>query len=233
MPHNRFNIYTCIHKGMRAQMGQYLIQLGQVDETDPEDVLQMMVKLKQSLKFFKNHMEHENKFIHPLLVEFNKGIAPRTEQDHSHHELVIDDLLKDIEVLNLLPQQLRQNAIQDLYRNYAIFVAENLEHMHIEETENAELLWKHLSDKEIIAIEQHLVSSISRQEAMESLMIMLPNLSVRERHTMLSQIRQSAGEALYEQLVTQITPLLNVKARHKLNAQRLAVEPLTTVVSIQ
>jgi hypothetical protein len=216
MNHNRFNIYTCIHKGLRAQMTQLLAQLGQIDESDSDEVMELMNCLTRSLNFFKAHLKHENQFIHPVLTRLNGGNPPGTEQEHVHHELVIADLLKDVEVIKLLPMQLRLVPLQNLYRNYAIFVAENLEHMHIEETENSALLWQHLSDDEIIAIEQAIVGSLSPEVGMESLIIMLPNLSVGERHAMLKQFRQDAGEEAYAYLLAQIIPLLSEKALNKL-----------------
>ncbi|MBV1790155.1 hypothetical protein KQ940_19030 [Marinobacterium sp. D7] len=50
------------------------------------------------------------------------------------------------------------------HRNLAIFVAENLQHMHVEETLNACILWEQFSDEQILAIEKQLVESLTPDE---------------------------------------------------------------------
>src|SRR4029079_8063014 len=51
-----------------------------------------------------------------------------------------------------------------LYRHLALFVAENFQHMHIEETVHNALLWQHYSDAELGALHGRLMASIPPQE---------------------------------------------------------------------
>lgn len=47
-----------------------------------------------------------------------------------------------------------------LERLLALFVADDVQHMHVEETAHDAVLWAHYSDDELMAIEQAIVASI-------------------------------------------------------------------------
>ena len=71
----------------------------------------------------------------------------------------------------------------------ALFVAENFEHMHVEETEHNAVLWAHYTDAELIAIERELVASIPPQAMMAALHWFMPALNAPERAAMLGDMK--------------------------------------------
>src|SRR4029079_2985507 len=68
-----------------------------------------------------------------------------------------------------------------LYRHLALFVAENFQHMHIEETVHNALLWQHYSDAELDALHGRLMASIAPQEHLLVARWMLPASTPGER----------------------------------------------------
>jgi iron-sulfur cluster repair protein YtfE (RIC family) len=101
----RFNIYTLIHKGLRASLCQQLVELGRLDDTDTESVTQQLDACNQLLNFCNGHLLHENNFIHPLLdekrgLQAQLNISPlQTASDHLHHEQDIKKLQAEIALI--------------------------------------------------------------------------------------------------------------------------------------
>ena len=80
-----------------------------------------------------------------------------------------------------------------LYRHLALFVAENFQHMHIEETVNNAALWACYSDAELLEIHGRLLASMPPQEHLLVARWMVPALSPVERAGMLNGGRPDAA----------------------------------------
>ena len=84
------------------------------------------------------------------------------------------------------------------YRRLALFVAENLEHMHYEETHNQAALWAVYSDEELIAIEQAIVASLPPAVMGRMLHWLLPANPHAERVAMLAGMKAVAPRPVFE-----------------------------------
>jgi hypothetical protein len=106
--------------------------------------------------------------------------ARETAADHVEHEQAIDSLyaLTD-EVEHARPQE-RHAVAQGLYRQLSLFIAENFEHMHVEETAHNAVLWARYTDAELIAIHDALVAAIPPEEMMFVLRWMVPFMNPAE-----------------------------------------------------
>lgn len=212
----RYNIYTLIHKGLRASMCQNLVDLGRLDDSDTDAVNTQLAVTENLLHFCQGHLQHENEFIHAVIHELC-ATPLKTADDHLEHEREIQSLLKQIAETKTLVAQERTTAIQQLYAEFSLFVAENFTHMRIEETHNAELLWEYFSDAEIHAIEQRIVGSLTPEENLRALLLMLPNIRHSERIQLLSGLRQAVPIDAFLMTLDLLKPLLNTKDWLKLN----------------
>ena len=77
-------------------------------------------------------------------------------------------------------------------------MADNLAHMHEEETRNNSILWNCYSDAEIQAIHQAILQSIPPQENAVAMHWMLAALNHQERHALLSGMRREAPQPVFE-----------------------------------
>lgn len=217
MNHSRYNIYTLIHKGLRASLCQNLVDLGKLDDTDAEAVAHQLEITGSLLNFCRDHLEHENNFIHPVIQSLDKNPL-QTIDDHYEHETVIDELQHKIALIKNLHSTDGTKALESFYGSFSLFVAENFTHMRIEETHNAELLWKYFSDAEIHAIEQKLVSSLSPEENLLGLLMILPSITHSERVTFLQGFRQAVPADAFNGTLAMLKPLLTGKDWLKLNS---------------
>ena len=156
----RVDMYTLVHKGIRAFMGATLEVLGRLDERDADEVAHTLAQVRSLAMFLRAHLHHENQFVHPALEARNPGAARRTAGDHVEHERAIEHLGVAVLAVEKAGDAGRAGAVLALYRELAQFTAENLEHMHFEETENNAQLWATYSDDELQRIHEAMLASI-------------------------------------------------------------------------
>src|SRR5690606_37191384 len=105
-----------------------------------------------------------------------------------------------------------------LYRGMALFVAENLEHMHFEETHNMAVLWSACSDDEIMAIEHAIVAALPPAMMMKFARWMLLGMSHPDRVGMLAAMRETAPAEAFEAVRTLARAHLEARDWRKLAA---------------
>ena len=188
----RHDMYAGVHKGLRAFMGDTLAVVGRMDPADEHDVAAALGQARSLLAICASHLEHENRFVHAAMEARRPGSSARTGEDHVGHEEAIDELTAEIGAFQRATGAARTAAAHRLYLRLAAFVAENLAHMHVEETANNAVLWACYTDDELLAIEHMLVAAIPPQKMGAFLRWMLPSISHAERVAMLSGMRQGA-----------------------------------------
>ena len=216
--HQRYNIYTLIHKGLRASLGQTLVDLGRVDHTDPLALADQLAQTHSLLDFCQAHLEHENHFIHRALNQAQPDIPLQTAADHLDHEREIAELKTELSRIPTLSEADRRPALLALYREFSLFVSENLAHMWLEDIDNAAQLWRNFSEEQIAQIHQRLLQSLSPEENLQSLLMMLPNICFSERLELLGAVRQGAPAEAFANLLALLPPLLPAAEWRKLSA---------------
>jgi hypothetical protein len=197
-PAPRHDFYAGVHKGLRSFMADTLVAAGRADPADPQDVDATLSQLRGLLAICATHLEHENRFVHTAMEARCPGSSARTGEDHVAHEAAIDELIAAIGAVERACGAARAGALHALYGRLAQFVAENFEHMRIEETANNAVLWAHYTDEELAAIEHAIVGSIPPADMGAFLRWMIPALSHAERVAMLNDMAQGAPRDVFE-----------------------------------
>lgn len=195
-PTGRRDLYAGIHKALRLFMTSTLTRVGSTDPGDADDVTAALAQLDRLLALCDVHLTDENEFVHPALERARPGTAARAAAEHVHHAEAIADLRDLAAYVANSGGTARASALERLYRALALFVADNFQHMHVEETVHNPVLWAAYRDDELAAIEQAIVASIPPTVMMEALHWFVPALSAPERAGMLAEMRQGMpGEA--------------------------------------
>jgi iron-sulfur cluster repair protein YtfE (RIC family) len=212
----RYDLYQPIHKGLRDFMGDTLSRVGRVDVFDVEDLARTFAQLEALLNFFVKHLMHENEFLHSAIRARLPAAAARTTDDHREHLQTIESLRLEARAVPATPERERPARALRLYRHLALFVAENLQHMHIEETANNAALWAHYSDAELMAIHKRLLDSIEPADQMETLRWMLPALNPQQRAAVLGDIQAEAPPEVLDAVIGTVRPHLAMRDWSKL-----------------
>lgn len=184
-PTNRYDGYAGIHKALRLFMCNTLTRVGSTDPFDTDEVDATLSQVRDLLELCELHIKDENEFIHPALERARPGSAVRIRDEHVQHTEAIEDLRDFACLIADTEGATRSAALGRLYRALALFVAENFEHMHVEETEHNPVLWAHYTDAELIAIERELVASIPPTLMVRAMHWFMPGLNAPERAGML------------------------------------------------
>lgn len=185
----RFDMYMQIHKGLRSLMAATLVEVGRMDWQDPAERDATLARLGKLLDTCRGHLEHENQFVHTAIERRLPGAAGQTEADHLEHVAAIDQLRRHVDALRRASGEAAGEAALALYRDLAVFVAENFLHMQVEESRNNASLWAAYTDEELVEIHDALVASIPADEMAFLLGLMLPALAPAERAQMMLGMR--------------------------------------------
>jgi len=174
----RLDIYAPIHRALRLFMTDTLARVGALDVADPREVATVLEQLDALLELCRHHALLENRFVHPALEAAQPGASRRIDGEHVHHFEAIAALQADAAALRALPGAA---AALRLYRQLALFVAENFVHMHAEETVHNPVLWAGYDDAAIAQLEQRIVAEVGPEQGALVLRWMTPALPPAER----------------------------------------------------
>ena len=214
----RFDLYSPIHKGIRAFMASTLEAAGRMDWTDAQDVATNLQEVRSLLGFLRSHLHHENQFLHPALEARRPGSACRTAAEHVDHGRALEALEAAILAVERAAGAARAQAAQQLYRELALLVADNIEHMQVEETENNAALWAAYSDAELVALHEALLATISPAEMSVAMRWMVPAMAPAERAGLLAEIQAKLPAEAFAGLLAALQPHLSAREWAKLTA---------------
>lgn len=213
----RFDMYTGIHKALRAFMADTLLAVGRMDPADPEDIGEGTERVLQLLGFCGAHLQHENEFVHAAIEARAPGASERIGHEHEEHVREIAQLADQVAQVRLAAPAQRFAAAQALYRALSLFVAGNFQHMHVEETAHNAVLWARYTDAELVAIHDALVASIPPEDMMAIVRWLVPYMNPVERAMMLADMRAKAPAEAFAAVMATARPHLSEKDWGKLS----------------
>ena len=212
----RVDMYSGIHKALRALMADTLLAVGRMDCDDALERAQTMQRVQELLDFCGNHLKHENEFIHAAIEARAPGASEVIAHEHEEH-------LRDIALLAAAARQVlecavleRPRAAQVLYRELTLFIADNFHHMNVEETAHNAVLWARYTDAELGAIHDALVGSIPPAEMMYTARWLVPFMNPLERLGLLDGIRAKAPAPAFQAILDVVKPHLTPQEWTKL-----------------
>lgn len=226
----RFDMYCGIHKAMRAMMADTLLALGRMDPQDADEVDAVCARVRQLLDFCASHLDHENAFLHKAIEARAPGASEVAAHEHENHLKHLTHLNASVAALTATPQA-KPAAALHLYRELALFVADNFRHMHVEETAHNAVLWARYTDAELVAIHDELVASIPAADMMDTLRWMVPAMNPAERSALLEDMKDHAPEAAFAAALDVGRPHLTQTEWVKLT-RSLGLAPVSGLVSV-
>jgi len=217
-PTGRFDIYAGVHKGLRRFMSDTLIAVGRMDVHDADELAATLAQARGLLEFCLEHLHAESQFLHPAMEARRPGAAGTTAREHDEHLRAIERLEFDVRGVERAPPDARAGAALRLYRRLAVFVAENLEHMSVEETLNNAVLWATHTDEELVEIQQAIIASVSPAMMAAFLRWAVPAMTPAERAGLFTGMQSGAPRAVFERMLATAKPHLSERDWTKLAA---------------
>jgi hypothetical protein len=196
-PAPREDLYTGIHKAMRALICDTLVAAGRMDAGDEAEVAQTLGRVRLMIELSRHHLHHENQHVHPVMEARRHGASTASARGHTGHVQSFERL----EALALRVERnrgpAREAAALELYREIALYAAEDFLHMHAEETENNAILWEHCSDEELKGIHQAILASVGPRQMTDYLVWFARAMTPAERAALLSGMREAMPSEVF------------------------------------
>ena len=217
-PAARMDLYVSIHKALRSFMTDTLGRIGRIDVFDRADRDAALAQLDELLGLCLSHLRHENEFVHTAIEARQPAGSQRIAGEHDEHVETIAALQAEADALRGAGAGDAERLALRLYRHLALFVAENFQHMHIEETVHNALLWQHYGDAELAELHGRLLASLSPAEKELSARWMIPASSPPERAAMICGVKAEVPPEALLGLMVMLRPHLDAAGWKKLAA---------------
>lgn len=227
----RVDMYAGIHKAMRALMSDTLMAVGRMDSQDPQELAAVGERVLELLAFCASHLKHENDFVHTAMEARAPGASARIAHEHEDHLTHISSLREQVAALCASEAGHAPALAQQLYLALTLFVAENFQHMHMEETAHNAVLWSRYTDAELVAIHDALVASIPPQDMVYTLRWLVPAMNPAERAGMLTGMQAHAPAPAFAAALGIVRPHLSELEWAKLS-RALGLPPVPGLVAV-
>ena len=228
---NRVDLYVGIHKAMRALMVDILVAVGRMDPQDESEFEGVSSRVLQLADFCTSHLTHENEFVHVALEACQPGSSARIAHEHVEHGDAIARLKEAVLRMRRCAGAQREHEALALYRQLALFIAHNFEHMHTEETAHNQTLWAHYSDEELMALHGRLVASVPPQENLFVMRWMIPAMTPAERLEALGGMKAHAPAPAFAAVLNAVQPHLDLQGWAQLS-RGLNLAPVAGLVAV-
>ena len=126
-----------------------------------------------------------------------RSVIAQIASEHGEHADAIEELAELALQVETSDGEARQTGLNRLYRALALFISENFQHMHYEETEHNAVLWAHYTDVELVEPHGSILAAIPPEEMMRIAHWMIPAVNAHERFAMLDDMRRMAPAAAF------------------------------------
>ena len=181
---DRVDLFTLVHKGIRRSLFDTLLAVGRADPARNEDLAAAQAAVARCFDFLREHAEHEDRHIVPVLVRLAPRFAAALEAEHVELEKAAIAIETLFPRLAAAPAGERPAMGREMFRRLTLLVADQLRHLEREEREGNATLWAYLPDPEIAALSARIQSDIPPARLAEWIELVAPVLTARERQLM-------------------------------------------------
>ena len=197
----RYNIFSQVHKGLRALLYHTASSLQQTDFSSAHEADPVMKQVTDVLDLFDQHATSEEIFILPAIERLEPGVAALFREEHRKVQVPGNRIrtLVQMFIHNFSTEErvLLGGAVRFAFVE---FLTTHLQQMAKEEDVLNNLLWANYSDEELRAITRQIVAQIAPEDLAKFSRWMLQGLNNSEIIAWLKQVRNNAAGCVFNDL---------------------------------
>lgn len=220
--HTRPDLYTAVHKGLRALLFDALLLAQRTDLEDGQDVSTLARRVRSMLRLFEVHLVDEDRVLHPALLARCPEVVQAAAGHHREQAAQAALVEATLESVEVQPTVASRAAFTEALTH---FVLHGLEHMRHEEEHHTPALWATHTDEELHALHGAIVGHIAPDDMVAFQRCILPAVSHPERVAMLAGMKATAPAAVFEGTMRLAAEVLDRVSFAKLEGALRQVSP--------
>ena len=196
----RVDLYTVIHKMLRAELFAAAQMIASTNFADSTARAALVAKLRETMGFIEEHGEHEDGFVDPVLAKCGPELAAHVQASHEKLNADGAKILGMVAEIEAAEGAAAVGLGAGLHAVFSAFLGEYLSHMAVEEGPVNQCLWDHHSDDELAAVRGALQGSIPPPRFAQFFVKMMPSMNHQERVGMLTGMKLGAPPPVFEAL---------------------------------
>jgi hypothetical protein len=193
---SRPDLFTQIHKGIRAMLYDAGARLQSTDFSDPAAAAATLDHLERRLDMLHEHGVHEDTHYFPPLRADEREVVHLMTDEHQEIQRKIASVRAAVAaVVPVAGTEESAEPAARLNRTFNHFMAYYLRHMNHEEETALPAMWRTFSDDRLLEMRAAVLSSIPPERYSEWLGWMLPALNDAELTGVLHGLRASSSPA--------------------------------------
>jgi hemerythrin-like domain-containing protein len=198
----RTDLFTAIHKAIRAQLFDAGLRMQNLDIHNDEDVAEFTAIIRDRLAFLHEHADKEDTYIFPVIAGYDRELVEAVEREHEQLHLLTDQVGDQLLCLDGASEAERNDILTALRRSFLQLVAGHLAHMNHEEEHILPATWRYLGEGELQEILMNIQKNIAPDRYAQWMRWMLPALQPRELAGMLRAMAASAPKEMMERVLS-------------------------------
>lgn len=150
----RIDLASSIHKCVRKLLFEQAMLFGRCDYRDETSCREACAALDRSFVLLREHADHEDEVIFPVLSELDPALACEAARQHLSLEQHMREIERNAVGLRLATSAERLDLGRKLTQRFNAFVAAQLAHLAFEEIELNRVLWRGKTDAELLSLRQ-------------------------------------------------------------------------------
>ena len=209
----RHNLFEFPHKSFRFMWMEVVSVAGTTNAGDDASLEQLEAKVDFAVDAYAHHNHDESSWFAPRLAEIDKDLAARWIHDHDEHEHVLHSLRERAHAIRAERDGAARSAkLRDFYRFACRFLADDLDHMALEQEAIMTAFQNAYTDDQLRQLEGQFVAERIDPAYMKTLTpLFLRACNIDERTLLLSLVQKQspspeAFQGLLNGLVASIVP---------------------------
>jgi hemerythrin-like domain-containing protein len=195
----RVDLFTTVHKALRAVIYQLSMMLQTADFTDERATNASLAALEHFLELLHEHAGHEDRTIFAVMHKFDSAMIDQLESEHKEIDVHLDEVHASIaKVKAATTPEERIAAGGALNVSVNNFIAFYLAHLMAEEKTVLPASWKYLTDQELAAMRIDVQQHTSPVRFAEWMRWMFPAMNINELIGMFRGLKMHAPPQFYE-----------------------------------
>jgi hemerythrin-like domain-containing protein len=216
---HRYNPFRQIHKGLKAMLYQTAMAIQHNDFSDVYATGHVVDQVQKVLWLFDGHAHTEDSMVFPLIQQHATHIVDEFEKQHEKDHQLSQDVENALDaLLQAKDKDERIVKAQELTFAFERFISFNLEHMMMEETVVAPVIWQHYTDAELHGLTAKIVQSLPADKNEHYTDWMLIGNSNPEVINWLNGVKASAPAPVFEGLCERASNILPKSRWHEIEA---------------